>query len=143
MNLIDKFYSPFSSSSVNFFTISFFISSGINLIKSTLVFNKFFNFSSQCSSIEVHRHALIIVRLQILHVDLSRNALIAVAHRRGTLRHLDTVHPRPRNIIQGIWGCRSAEVGEVFCEHLHIGSAQSQESDLFCSCSSITVVDIY
>ena len=94
-------------------------------------------------AIEVHRHALVVVGLQVLNVYLSCYTLIAISHRRRTLRHLDAVHPRARNVVEGIGGGGAAEVGQVLGQHLHVGAAQPQQLYLLGSRGGIAVVHVH
>ena len=49
-------------------------------------------------AVEVDGNALLVFWFQVVHVDLSRYRLIAVANRRCPLRHLDALHPRAGNV---------------------------------------------
>ena len=99
--------------------------------------------AAECVAVEIEGHALLVVGLQILNVNLSRDALVAVAHRGGSFRHLYALHPRSRHIVEGIGGGCPTEVGQVLGEHLHVGAAQSQEFDLFGTRGGIGVVHVH
>ena len=98
--------------------------------------------TAQGAAIEVHRHSLVTVWFQILDVYLSRDALIAVTHRRRALRHLDAVHPRAGDVVERVGGCRPTEVWQVLGEHLHVGTAQSQELDLLGARGGVAIVHV-
>ena len=98
---------------------------------------------THAAAIEIELHLLLVLRLQILDVDLSRHGLVAVLDGGVALRHLDAVHPRPRDVAQGKGSSRTAEVGQQLGQHLHIGAAEAQELDLLRSRGSVRIVDIH
>ena len=74
---------------------------------------------------EVERKGRRLHGLLVLHVDLPRDRLVAVAHRRAALRHLDTLHPRRRHIVQPKERGGATEVGHILGQHLHIRAGQA------------------
>ena len=99
-------------------------------------------YAASAVAVKVHRHALVGVGFQVLHVYLAGNALVAVAHRRGPLRHLDAVHPGAWHVIEGEGRGCSPEVGQVLCEHLNVRAAQSQQLDLLGTRRCVAVVHV-
>ena len=79
-----------------------------------------------CIAIKIDGHSFFVVRLQILHVNLTRYRLIAIANRRSTFRDLYAAHPWTWNIIEGVGGRSATKVRQIFCQHLHIDAAQTQ-----------------
>ena len=71
---------------------------------------------------EIHLYLLLILRLQIIHVDLSRNRLIAVLHRSTSLRHLNALHPGAWNIAQAVRNGSTTEIRQILCQHLDIST---------------------
>ena len=92
---------------------------------------------------EVHLHLLFILRLEIVHVNLSCDRLISVFHGSTTLRHLDAFHPRSRHIAEGIRDGSPAVVGQILGEHLHVSARKAEELDLSCPRRSIVVSHIH
>src|SRR5690554_3841793 len=58
----------------------------------------------------------------VLHIDLSRERLISVGNRGGTLRYLNGFHPGARHKIQAVGRAQSTTRWHVFGEHLYIGT---------------------
>ena len=85
----------------------------------------------------------IILGLEVLHIDLAGNALGTVLDARGALANGDAFHPRPRHIAQRVGHGGTEGDGQVFEEHLHILSAETQQLDLPGAHSGIVVVHIH
>ena len=94
-------------------------------------------------AIEIDGETFGILRLQILHIDLSRYTVKTVLHSGSALRHRYRLHPWTRHITQREGFCRPEEIRLVFTEHLHIGARQSEEFYLLCAGSGIGIVDVY
>ena len=93
--------------------------------------------------IQVDVHALFFVGLQILHVNLSGDALEAALHARRPLAHGDAVHPRPRHIVQLIRRRCPCKAGQILYQQLHILAAQTQQLDLAGAHGGIAVVHVH
>ena len=91
---------------------------------------------------EVERKGRRLHGLLVLHVDLPRDRLVAVAHRRAALRHLDALHPRRRHIIQPEERSGTAEVGHILGKHLHIRAGQAQQADLLGARGRVGIGDV-
>ena len=87
-------------------------------------------------------HILVVLGLEILHVDLSGHGLVAVLHAGIALAHLYAFHPRAGHIAQGIGYCGTTEVGEVLGEHLHVFATESEQLDLLGTCGGIVVAHV-
>ena len=94
-------------------------------------------------AIQVNLHRGVGLRLFIFHVNLSRNALIAVLYRSTALRHLYALHPRSRHIAQSVRCGGSSEVGNVLAQHLHIAASQSEQLYLFGPSGGIAVTHVH
>ena len=64
--------------------------------------------------------------LAVFNVYLSGHCLVTLLYAGNTLAYLYGLHPWPWYISKSIRCCYGAEVGDVFCEHLHISAAESQ-----------------
>ncbi len=91
----------------------------------------------------VQAHALRILRLEILDVDLSGHRLVAVLHRRHAFGDLYALHPCAGDIPQRIRRCRPAECRHVLREQLHVSAWQAEQLNLFGSCGGVGIVDVY
>ncbi len=83
------------------------------------------------------------LRLEVLHIDLPRDGLVAVDDGRGAFADLYGFHPWSGDILQAEGLRQSADVGCVLCEQLHIGAAESEQTYLFGSCGGIGVRHIH
>ena len=92
---------------------------------------------------EIHLYLLLILGLEIIHVDLSRNRLVAVFDRSTSLRHLNALHPRSRHIAQGIRDGSATEIRQVLGQHLDISARKAEQFDLSGSGSGIVVSHIH
>ena len=91
----------------------------------------------------IERDRVLCLWFEVLHIDLSRDGLVAIEHRGSTLAHLYGFHPWSRDILHTEGLCQSADIRGVLGEHLHIGAAQSEQTDLLSTCSCIGVRHIY
>ena len=92
---------------------------------------------------EVHLHLLLILRLQVIYIDLPRNRLIAILHRSTALRYLNAFHPRTRHIPQGVRDGCTTEVREILGEHLYVSARKTKEFDLSCARRGIIISHIH
>ena len=93
--------------------------------------------------ISIGAHAVDTLRLDVLHIDLTCDALIAVFHARRALAHLNALHPWSGYITQRIRQTRPSQVGHILGEHLHIGAAQPQQLYLSSTGCRVTIGNIY
>ena len=91
----------------------------------------------------VERNRILLLWLEVLHIDLSCDSLIAIENGGGAFAHLNGLHPWTRDIFHTKRLCQSADIGCVLCEELHIGAAQAEQTNLFCTCSGIGVCHIH
>ena len=96
-----------------------------------------------CVGIGIGADAVRTLGLEVFHVDLPRDALVAVLDAGGPFAHLYALHPRPGHVGEGVGDGCAAQVGHVFREHLHIGATQSQQFDLPCSRRRIAVGNVH
>ena len=92
--------------------------------------------------VEVGVELLGVVGLQVLNVNLAGDALVAVLHRRCTLRHLYALHPRARHVVERVGQGTAPQVGQLLGEHLHVGAAEAQQLDLLGARGSIAVAHV-
>ena len=92
---------------------------------------------------EVHLHLLLILWLQIIHIDLPRNRLIAILYRSTALRYLNAFHPRTRHIAQSVRDGSTTEVREILGEHLYVSARKTKEFDLSCARRGIIISHIH
>ena len=77
------------------------------------------------------------------HIDLSRDGLIAVLHRRATLAHLNALHPWPGHITQSVGSCSTPVVRNILRHHLHIRAGEAQKLDLLGTGGGVRVGDVH
>ena len=92
---------------------------------------------------EVYLHLLLILRLQVIHIDLTCNRLIAILHRSTTLGYLNAFHPRSRHIAQGVWDGCTTEIRQILGEHLYVSARKTKEFDLSCARRGIIISHIH
>ena len=100
-------------------------------------------YAALCVAEEVYLYALFVLGFLVVYVYLSCYGLVAVLHRRRTLRHLYALHPRAGHVAQRIGRRRTAEVGHVLGHHLHVGAGQSQQFYLPCARRGVVVAHVY
>ncbi len=83
------------------------------------------------------------LRLLKLYVDLTGRSLIAVDHGRGTLAHLDRLHPRARDILHAVALGQTTHTRCVLLQQLYVRATQSQQLDLLGSRSRIRIRHIH
>ena len=93
--------------------------------------------------ISVGAQAVRALRLEVLHVDLSRDTLVAVLHARGPLAHLNALNPRARHVAQRVGQAGTSKVGHILGEHLHVRAAQPKEFDLAGSRCCVTIGNVH
>ena len=93
--------------------------------------------------ISVGAQAVRALRLEVLHVDLSRDALVAVLHAGCPLAHLNALNPRARHVAQRVGQAGTSEVGHILGEHLHVRAAQSKEFDLSGTRCCVTIGNVH
>ena len=91
----------------------------------------------------IERDRVLRLRLEVLYIDLPSDSFVAIEHRGSTLAHLYGFHPWSRDILHTEGLCQSADIRGVLGEHLHIGAAQSEQTDLLSTCSCIGVRHIH
>lgn len=92
---------------------------------------------------EVYLHLLLILWLQVIHIDLTCNRLIAILHRSTTLGYLNAFHPRSRHIAQGVWDGCTTEIRQILGEHLYVSARKTEEFDLSCARRGIIISHIH
>ena len=80
--------------------------------------------------VQVYPVGLKHLRLAVFDVYLSGHGFVALFHAGYALAHLYGLHPWTRHIAKAEGCCHCAEIGDVLREHLHVGSAQSQQLNL-------------
>ena len=93
-------------------------------------------------AVEVEKHPLLLVGLEVLHVDLAGDALVALLDARGAFADRDAAHPASGHEIKHVGLHGATHHGQTLDEHLHILSAEAQEFDLSGSHRSVAVVDV-
>ena len=91
----------------------------------------------------IHRQRILRLRLEVLHIDLSGDSLVAVDDGRGALAYLHGIHPRARDILQAKRLRQTADGRRVLGQQLHIRTAQAEQLDLFGTGGSIGVGHIH
>ena len=80
--------------------------------------------------VDIQEEALLIGRLAVLEVNLTRHRLVARRNRGDSLRHLDRVEPHTRRIAQAIGRAQSAHNGAILIENLRISTRKAEHLNL-------------
>lgn len=94
-------------------------------------------------AVEVQRQALLVLGLEVLDVDLTRDALEPLLDARGALAHGDALHPRSGHIAQQVGLRGTPGHRQALDEHLHILAAEAQQLDLAGAHGGVVVVHVH
>ena len=90
--------------------------------------------------VEVEQQAWLVFGLEVVHIDLSGDALRAVFHARGAFAHGYAFHPCARHVSQRIGGGGALCGGHVLQQELYVLSAQAEQFYLSCTDGGVAVV---
>ena len=83
------------------------------------------------------------IRFFEFQIHLTTHSLKAIHHRSRSLGQLNFIDPSPRNQRETGMGTQTPHGGDVFAQHLNVGTGQSQELNLLDPAGRIRVRNLH